>query len=170
MTDQTTTTPSTSETAPPWGDDFDPARAWNLVQNLRAERDKARADRDALAEQVKTFDAERATLTERAQSAERSLWVEAALRKHPLRPDLSPTAEADALAFLTGDSAEEIERKAATLAALGAKGSPSPATPDAGLTSRPSPRLTATPGHGDDSGDAPKDLDALAASITSRQS
>jgi hypothetical protein len=32
-------TPATPE-APPWGEDFDPAKAWTLIQNLRADKEK----------------------------------------------------------------------------------------------------------------------------------
>lgn len=38
--------------APPWGDDFDPAKAWSLVQNLRGDKDAQKARIDALQAQI----------------------------------------------------------------------------------------------------------------------
>lgn len=172
---------------PPWGSDenFDAARAWTLISNLRdevgtikAERDslKASADERAAAEQT---DAERAAARatqaeERAKAAERALWTERALRKHPLPEGLSDEEEADFVAFLSGETPEEIERKAARLAALrGAEktadeGTPSgdqPGQAPAEIPGRPQPHLTPTPGHG---GTQPEPFDAAAIAKAAR--
>lgn len=95
-----TGTPTTSSPspAPPWGDDFNPARAWRTIQNLRkveeeydrlrrqvaeAEAEQRKAEEDALAEQeqFKELAEKRATeleeLKPRADAAER---YETALR------------------------------------------------------------------------------------------
>ncbi|WP_062465807.1 hypothetical protein [Demequina maris] len=169
MTEQTPAPkPADDEKAAPWGEDFDPGRAWTLVQNLRAERDEARAARDAATAKA-TEAAESLATAKAAQSdAERALWRESALRRHPLPEGLDAAAEADALAFLSGDSAEDVERKAATLAAL--RGAAEVPAPGSDLRTRPEPRLAPVPGHS--SGDAdpvPTDLGALAAKIAAER-
>lgn len=159
---------------PPWGDDFDAERAWALIQSLRAEkvtlkgeRDTLKTERDTLTADLETarqartdetdVDGKVAAAEKRATDAERGLYVERALRKHPGLEDLAE--------FLTGDTEDEIEAKAARLAAIGAKTPPagdegedesSDPDPDAAnedgepadLSTRPAPSLT--PGHGGD--------------------
>lgn len=168
---------------PPWGDDanFDAARAWTLIENLKAdvekikvERDTIKTDRDSLKTAADTAaDAEKteaqkiadraAAAEERAKTAERSLWTERALRKHPLPAGLDEETEAEFLAFLSGESAEEIERKAARLAALSGKAE-TPGEAPANST-RPTPNLT--PGHG---GTPPVPFDAAAVAKAARSS
>lgn len=64
------------EQKPPWGSDeeFDPKRAWSLIENVRAERDKFKGERDEYKGKVdKHEDAsktEQQRLEERAQNAE----------------------------------------------------------------------------------------------------
>lgn len=43
MSETTPETAPTTETKPPWGEDFDAEKAWSLVQNLRADKEKLSA-------------------------------------------------------------------------------------------------------------------------------
>ncbi|KTR04356.1 hypothetical protein [Curtobacterium luteum] len=150
-------TDSTDTSTPPWGDDFDAERAWTLVQNLRADKDKLQGEKDTLTTELATErqargDAEKAAkdadpegkLTaaeKRAADAERSLWTERALRKHSIAEEL--------VEFLSGDTEEVILAKAEKLSRAGAAAAPAPAeepTPSAEVPVRPAPDLT--PGHG----------------------
>lgn len=110
------------DNAPKWEGDFDPERAARLVANLRGDNDALKAKfTEAQAklteyEQAQMSDMEK--LTARATAAEselanltRKLAVADALRKHGLSDD---DAE-----WLTGDTAEEIDARAAKLAARG---------------------------------------------------
>lgn len=167
---------------PPWGDaeNFDPERAWRLIENLREEVASIKAERDALkADADKRADAEKTDLQraveraeaaeQRAKEAERSLWTERALRKHPLPEGLDEETEAEFLAFLSGDSEEEIVRKAARLEALRGGAKSADEKPDgeqgagaeqsAQVPGKPAPALV--PGHGGDAAE-PFDPDAVA--------
>ncbi|SEJ45169.1 hypothetical protein [Demequina mangrovi] len=168
-------TPADGDKPAPWGEDFDPARAWTLVQNLRAERDAARDEAKqatgaltAARDEAKHATEALATAKASQADAERALWRESALRRHPLPEGLDAAAEADALAFLSGDSAEDVERKAATLAAL--RGASEVPAPGSDLRTRPEPRLAGVPGHSSGDADpAPTDLGALAAKISAER-
>ncbi|MEO2133387.1 MULTISPECIES: hypothetical protein [unclassified Microbacterium] len=167
----------TDKTAtPPWGDDFDAEKAWELITTLRAaektlktERNAFKAERDELAVKVQGFEdagkteAEKADAKAQADAAElakarRDLFVERALRKHAIPEEL--------VEFLTGDDEESILAKAEKLAGLKSAKPDADATDtdaaDAAASGRPKPGLK--PGEG---GDAPEevDLDALVASI-----
>lgn len=52
---------------PPWGSDeqFDPQRAWNLIQNLRTEKTQAQQDRDTFKGKVEEFENAGKSETER---------------------------------------------------------------------------------------------------------
>lgn len=55
---------------PPWerdGVDFDPAKAWNLIQNLRADNAKIKEANDSYKSQLKTYEDEKLSETERLQ-------------------------------------------------------------------------------------------------------
>ncbi|OLT27750.1 hypothetical protein BJF83_17345 [Nocardiopsis sp. CNR-923] len=78
------------------------------LRKKAAELDKIQDAQRTEAEKLQQQLAEAAT---RAEKAERSLWVAEAARKHQV-PD-------DAIEFLTGTTAEEIEAKAVKLAKLG---------------------------------------------------
>lgn len=55
---------------PPWerdGVDFDPAKAWNLIQNLRADNAKIKEANDGYKSQLKTYEDEKLSETERLQ-------------------------------------------------------------------------------------------------------
>lgn len=163
--------------APPWGDDFDPARAWQTICHLR---DEVRAAKAAAAEAAEraaeapeeaapdgnpgdapsgpeegTDDATKA-LADRVAAAERdaaearrALWVERALRKYDVPDDLHD--------LVTGDTEEAVTAIAERLAGR-TRPTKAPAADD--MPRRPDAALT--PGHG---GEAPKpfDPDALAA-------
>jgi len=166
-------TDSTDQTKP-WGDDFDEAKAWALIQALRT--DKKTLQTNLTTERQAREDAEgKATAGEtekdRADKAERALWVERALRKHPAVSD-------DFVDFLSGDTEEEILAKAERLASVGQPKAPADASkPDADakpdepkpeepakpeLPGKPKPDLT--PGHGADA-PVPFDPDAVVAAI-----
>lgn len=151
---------------PPWGDDFDAARAWTLVVNLRAEvadekeaHAATKAERDTLAEEktaAETAAQEATTAREAAEeatrTASRDLWIERAVRKHGLDDDL--------VEFLTGDDEEAILAKAERLAGRNKPGKKDEENADAAnLSGRPTPALT--PAHGGDA-PAPFDPDAIA--------
>lgn len=178
-----TSTDTTS--TPPWGDDFDAAKAWTLIQNLRTEKATLQSDRDewkgkAQAAESSTGDQDgkiRAA-EERATTAEKALWVERALRKHK-DADLD-----DYVDFLEGATEEEVLAKADRLASIGGKkeaddkkaadeaeGDKPKAddkgdkdAEDDGLPGRPSPSLK--PGHG---GDAPAPFDPAAIAKQARE-
>src|SRR5436190_11761356 len=97
-----------SDDKPPWGDDFDAERAWNLVQNLRSEKQSLHDWK---------VEHERATMTAQQRAeAERDDYRrqrdEAHLELMRHRVISSRGLPADAAAFLTGDSIEELERNA----------------------------------------------------------
>lgn len=169
----------TPASTPPWGDDFDAARAWTLLQNVRADlataKDSITTERQArtVAEDaLKTADPEGklAAAEKRAVDTEKSLFVERAIRKFP---DLETLAD-----LLTGDTEEEILAKAERLAKLGkpaegkpdadadaAKAAADAAAADAdkdGLPGRPAPSLT--PGHGAPA-PVPFDADAIVSKV-----
>jgi GNAT superfamily N-acetyltransferase len=162
MAEETTETAAEKPEAstPPWGNDFDAARAWTLVQNLRTERDDLKAkvgtlesERQAREDEGKTAEQKAtealAAAQEKAVAAERALFVERAVRKHGLADDL--------VEFLTGATEEEIAAKAERLAKIGkpaasvestveAAGSDSAPTSEDIALGKPKPDLA--PGHG----------------------
>jgi hypothetical protein len=183
-------TDTASTSTPPWGDDFDAEKAWTLVQNLRADKDKLQGEKESLTGELTTErqarEAAETKLTEadsegkitaaekRAKDAETSLWTERALRKHP-------ELDEDLLDFLTGETEEEILGKAERLAKRGKPADkpdgdkPDGDNPDgtkpagdqtsgdgSGLPGTPKPDLT--PGHGGDQKPA-FDPDAIVSAI-----
>lgn len=147
----------------PWGDDFDAARAWKLVTNLRAEKDALKAEktelvteRDALKtslqekEDSKKSDEDKladriAAIEKRAQEAERKLTLANVLRDFPTLADFED--------LLTGDTEEAIRSKAERLAKIGAKDAADDNDDEqeqapAGVHTKPTPSLK--PGHGGD--------------------
>lgn len=176
-------TDSTDTSTPPWGDDFDAERAWTLVQNLRADKDKLQGEKDTLTTELATErqareDAEKvakdadpegklSAAEKRAADAERSLWTERALRKHSIAEEL--------VEFLSGDTEEAILAKAEKLSKVGKPDGEKPKAdeekpdesaekPEGGLPPRPTPDLT--PGHG---GDAPAAFDPEAIASAARK-
>lgn len=123
-TDQTTT--ATSTEAPPWGDDFDPEKAWKLVQNLRADKEKL-ASRPALTDEqqrqlgeynalveASQTDAERREKAERAAS-ERAAKAED--RANVLEVALEHGISSDDFDLLGSGSIEQIRARAQKIAA-----------------------------------------------------
>jgi len=171
MTDQPTDTK-------PWGDDFDETKAWTLIQNLRADKTRLteslateRQARETAEEAAKSSDTDGkiAAAEKRATDAERSLYVERALRKHSIDEDL--------VDFLTGDTEEEILARAERLAKVStpkADGEkPAADKPDGEEGDKPAPELPErptpglTPGHG---GTPPEPFDADAVVTSIRKS
>lgn len=135
MTQQTATKPA-AKPSPPWGsdEDFSPARAWSLIENLRAEVAELKEAKTSANAEHEAREAAEA----RAAEAERALLVERALRRHAIPEDLAD--------FIAAETEEEIEQRAETLAARLGSGEPvEEPTEDLGR-SRPSPALS--PGHG----------------------
>lgn len=137
-----TTDPAATTTteAPPWGDDFDPARAWKTIQSLRETEKTLKGSLSAFEKAQKAQEdaekteaqkaAERADAAEeKAAKAERELLVTKAGLKYSIPEDL--------LDLIGGTSAEEIEERAARLADRLKAAPAAPAAP-----SRPEPRLT----------------------------
>jgi DNA repair exonuclease SbcCD ATPase subunit len=150
MTDQDTQTP-------PWGDDFDAAKAWTLVQNLRA-------DKAALQGEVATLKTDLTTAQSTAQAAEtakaeiETKYTELSAEVQRKEDEAKAKSEHDALVkkvlekyevdearleFLTGSTEEEIEEKAKRLGSV--KGEKKEAEIDP-ITRRPV--LALTPGQG----------------------
>jgi hypothetical protein len=150
-----------AEPTPPWGDDFDPARAWSLIQGLRT-------DKAALSTKVSTFeqaaqaaaDAERTDLERaiaRAEQAEQAIAARnaadqraAVLVKHNLSAEDAaflkniPDAELDA-------TAEQLSKRLGLDQAAATAAGQIPGMPAAKLT----------PGHAG-AGAAPVDPEAIA--------
>lgn len=121
-------TPANQETKPPWGsdDEFDPAKAWKLIENLRGDLTKAKTIPDDVAEKAKKWEeaeaakkpelervaGDRDTHKGRADKAEAELTgLRAALKHGVTGEDLEDFLEA-----LGSGTAEEIEKRAAKLA------------------------------------------------------
>jgi ribosomal protein L22 len=117
----------TEEAKPPWGSDgeFDPEKAWKLIQNVRSDADKAKKDADELRLKVKDAEdaekSEQEKLQERATEAETrattaestALRIEVALDK---APEGMPIAQIRKLAKrLAGSTREELEADAEEL-------------------------------------------------------
>jgi hypothetical protein len=169
MTDSTDTA-KTDETpgTPPWGDDFDPARAWKLIVDLRAdkvalqtERDEIKAERDTLQTERQAREEEANAAKEAAAKAASDLRIERAVRKHKV-----PDEFAD---LVRGDTDEEVEAIAERLSKIG-KPAEKP-EPDADAEKAPDepklpakPRPNLQPGHGGEDG-VKNDLDAIVKSV-----
>jgi hypothetical protein len=128
---------------PPWGDDFDPGRAWARIQAQKADLDKARADRDRFktqaddAAKAKLSDLERVTAErDEARQAhgetQRELWAIRAAAKHGLDPEDTE--------YLQGGTEEELDASAQRFAQRhGGPGRSRPPVP----FGRPVPKLDA---------------------------
>ena len=118
---------------PPWGEDFDPGKAWSRIQGQKADLDKVRAERDQLkaaAEQAAKAQmsdldkalAERDEHAKTAHGARRELWA--------LRAALKAGLDLEDVEYLRGETAEEYEASAARFAARHGTRRPSgPANP-----------------------------------------
>lgn len=126
-----------------WDGEFDPERAARLIENLRKENaalKAAKPDEKSLQDRL-------AALEEALSKSERKALVAQAAKAHNLPDDL--------LEFISGDSEEDINRKAEALAKF-AK------APAEEVPGRPKPRLK--PGTGGDDGE-PFDPKAVAKAI-----
>jgi hypothetical protein len=105
----------------PWGDDFDAAKAWRLVTNLREELKTIKGERDSLKTQKQAEESEGqselqklqnrlAELEKGAKEKEREIALQKVLRKHPELEDIAD--------LLTGETEEELFQKAERLASL----------------------------------------------------
>jgi hypothetical protein len=107
---------------PPWGDDkdFDPAKAWSLIQNLRRDNSKLKTDRDQSAAKVKEF--EDAQKTEQQKAEEARLEAQhtastATLEAARLRVALKKGLTEIQAKRLVGDTEEQLEADADELLA-----------------------------------------------------
>jgi hypothetical protein len=167
---------TTTSAAPPWGsaEEFNPERAWTLIQNLRAEKDEHKAKADEFGTKVKEFEdkdkteLERATgklseVEKRAADAEHAaLRLEVALDK---APEGMSVAQVKKLAKrLAGKNKAELEADAAELFADFAPTKDD--APKGGGSGRPRERLR--PGASSD--DEPDEMDPakLAAKVQRR--
>jgi hypothetical protein len=158
--------------APPWGDDFDAERAWNLVQNLRTEKEGLKGELATAKQKIQEIEAgESDGLKElrqkvedaeaRAKKAEHELTLSKVLKDFPALEGFED--------LLTGDDEAAIRSKAERLAAIGGKkGDEDPAPDDgekdgekppaadgdktgqegSGLPGKPAEALSLSPGHG----------------------
>jgi hypothetical protein len=106
----------------PWGDDkdFDPEKAWKLIQNVRSDVDKLKTERDTLATKIKEYEdatkSDTQKLEERATTAETGLSTaqrETARLRIALKKNLTETQAKR----LVGDTEEELEADADELLA-----------------------------------------------------
>jgi hypothetical protein len=132
--------PASTVETPPWGEEenFDAARAWALIQNLKGDKSKTQAERDELAARIKAE--EDAALSEqekvkRELAETRKALADARRAKALGDYDLPESA----LVFLTAESAEDIEAQASALAGLTPKKEPD--APKAPADSRVKPAL-----------------------------
>lgn len=107
---------------PPWGDDadFNPEKAWKLIENLRFDNTTLKSDRDGLKSKVDAFESEKLSAQEKlekelgdARTQAETATAEAAKMRAAIKHGLS---EED-LDLLGSGTAEEIEARAAKLAA-----------------------------------------------------
>lgn len=114
--------PPKPDEKPPWGDDkdFDPGRAWKLIQDTRGDRDKLKRERDDLSGKVKEH--EDASKSEQEKSSERAAEAEkkasaATLEAARLRVALKKGLTETQAKRLVGDSEEDLEKDADELLA-----------------------------------------------------
>jgi hypothetical protein len=107
---------------PPWGDDenFDPQRAWKLIQDTRADRDRLKTEAVDLRTKVKEHDD--ASKTEQELAAERAATAEttaanATREAARLRVALSKGLTETQAKRLVGETQEELEADADELLA-----------------------------------------------------
>lgn len=166
--------------APPWGDNFDAERAWNLITNLRAEKEtlkgelatertKSQALEAGESDGLKELRTRAEDAEARAKTAEHALTLSKVLRDFPALEGFED--------LLTGDDEAAIRSKAERLAAIGGKAPGADDNKDGGqeeekkdddepgeqkadeLPGLPQPNLT--PGHGGEE-KAPFDPEAIA--------
>jgi hypothetical protein len=157
--------PDTASTTPPWGDEFDAARAWDTITAQRAAEQELKARIAALETAAESLvpKADLDAAIARADAAEASVKTakrDAALASSGLPEELH--------AFVTAEDDEGIAEQVAKLTAAIKPAEPAkPAATEPTEPAKPAPLRPAaalTPGHGGD--EAPVfDADALVASI-----
>lgn len=164
MSEQTPETPAAEpqasekpDEAPPWGEDFDPARAWHTIQSLR-EREKELSKRPVLTtEQQQQLDEYNRLVEASKSEAERQREALTAAereaetaRAEAIRYRVAAThgVPADHFDLLGSGSEEEIEARAQKIAQLLAVKAQEQAQPGSPPPTRPVEQLRpgATPG------------------------
>jgi hypothetical protein len=139
--------------APPWGDDFDAEKAWNLVQNLRSDKERLQQrptltdeQKAKLAEYDRLAEASKSELDKAQEAAQTNAQRAQALLDRAVNAEIRALATGfadpeDAAAFLSGkqyaDADGDVDTAAikADLAALLTR-KPHLAAPDAGAGRR----------------------------------
>lgn len=107
------------EQTPPWGSDeeFDPQKAWRLIQNLRDENSELKPKAQKLKELEDEQKSEQERLTEKLTETEKRA-AEAELKAARLEVATEKGLPKSSVKFLTGTTAEELEASADELLAL----------------------------------------------------
>jgi len=126
------------QTAPPWGSDeeFNPEKAWRLIQNLRSEVGELKPKAQKLADFEDAQKSEHERLQEQLETAKADS-AKAAVQAARYRAAMKHGLDDDDLDLL-GDDPEQIETRAERLAARIAAAAPEPA---ASPSRRPQERL-----------------------------
>lgn len=159
----------TTEQAPPWGENFDPARAWSTIQAQRAAEAELKKELASFRQaQKEKEDAEKSEAQKLAEAIEAAKKDAAEARRELLvsRAAVKHSIPADYLEFLTGATAEAVEAQAVKLAAMLA-GKPTAEPPAPEVPGKPKPALV--PGQGGDEAPGGIDPEALAKSIRARR-
>jgi hypothetical protein len=153
------------EAPAPWGEDFDPARAWKTIQ---AQRDEAKTLREELGKFRKAQqDAEEAEKTEAQKAAEQATKAEAQMKAAQrevwkLRAAVKHSLPEELAELLSGETEEDVQKVAERLAGYVTK-----ATGEAGPPSKkPKPALTP----GESAPDASAKFDPVAIAEAARKS
>ena len=106
---------------PPWGSDeeFDPKRAWKLIEDLRAENKQVKADREEVRGKVKEFEDREKTQAQKDAEARDAASQEAAEAKAEatrLRVAMKHGLDEEDLDLLGSGDEEQIEARAKRLA------------------------------------------------------
>lgn len=143
--------------APPWGSDqeFNPEKAWRLIQNLRSEVGELKPKAQKLAELEDAQKSEQQRLQEQLEAAQAES-VKAAVDAARYRAAMKHGLDDDDLDLL-GDDPEQIEVRAERLAARIAAATPDPA---ASPSRRPQERLRPGASPDADPEQSPKDIAA----------
>lgn len=150
---------TTAPETPPWGENFDPSRAWQLVENLRADKAKLTGKvtdfEKAAQERADAEKSEVQRAVERAERAEKAIADREAADKRQAVIDKHKLSADDA-AFLAGVSDDDLDARAQALAArLGVGQTPNAAEV---IPGKPTPKLTA----GHESGESADVFDPIA--------
>lgn len=148
------------DTAPPWGSDdqFDPDKAWRLIQNLRGDLDKVKNDRETFKSKVDEFENANKTELERLSESKQQAETAAAKARTEairLRMAIKYSLEEEDLDLLGAGTEEDIEARAKRLAERVS------ASPTAGGRTTTRPQESLRPGATPDGEPDPTDMNAL---------